>query len=504
MAQNVISERPSLQENRRCDTVIMGSGISGLSIAYELAALGQKVVVLDRGHLAGGMTSRTTAHLAPICDDGLSALIKMRGQDEARLFQESQSAAVDRIEAIIHQDNISCNFRRLDAYLFPARDLDMDAGRDQVNKEYEAARTLGVDVEKAKGLPFEHLQKCDVLRYPNQATFHPLKYIRALNERVEAANGEIYANSPVIEIAEAADGVTVKTDRAQVSAEHAVFATNSPINDRVALHSKMAPYRTYAMAFTVPKGTVADALYWDTADPYHYVRLQPGPGTIDYLIVGGADHKSGEADDGAARFEAIKAWMRSLLPQLGKEVHRWSGQVMDTIDYCGFIGLNPGSKRSFVATGDSGQGMTHGALAGILIKNLIVSEKSVWQELYDPARKPASAIGNYISENTTAIQNFARYLMPGEVDAPQQLAPGQGGIIRSGLEKLAVCRDLDGTLHSRSATCTHLGCIVHWNSTEQCWDCPCHGSQFAPNGDVMNGPALTPLAPVHVRQKETT
>jgi Rieske Fe-S protein len=177
---------------------------------------------------------------------------------------------------------------------------------------------------------------------------------------------------------------------------------------------------------------------------------------------------------------------------------------MDTIDYCGFIGLNPGSKRSYVATGDSGQGMTHGALAGLLIRDLIGSGKSAWQELYDPARKPASAVGNYISENTTAIQNFAEYLLPGELDDAHQLAPGEGGIIRSGLEKLAVCRDLDGTLHSRSASCTHLGCIVHWNSTEQCWDCPCHGSQFAPNGDVMNGPAVTPLAPVDVKQKETT
>ena len=149
-----------------------------------------------------------------------------------------------------------------------------------------------------------------------------------------------------MEIEESDDGVTVVTDGGSITAARAVFATNSPINDRVALHSKMAPYRTYAMAFTLPQGTLPDAFYWDMGDPYHYVRLNPGPGTVDYLIAGGGDHKSGEADDGDVRFEAIEAWIRQLVPQLGKEVTRWSGQVLDTIDYCGFIGLNPGSATS--------------------------------------------------------------------------------------------------------------------------------------------------------------
>jgi Rieske Fe-S protein len=252
------------------------------------------------------------------------------------------------------------------------------------------------------------------------------------------------------------------------------------------------------MAFTVPHGTLPDALYWDMADPYHYVRLNPGPGTTDYLIVGGADHKSGEADDGDVRFEAIEAWIRSLVPQLGKEVQRWSGQVLDTIDYCGFIGRNPGSENVYVVTGDSGQGMTHGALAGILLKDLMLTGQSPWEAVYDPARKTPSGIVNYVKENVTAINNFAEHLMPGELDSAGKLKAGEGGIVRNGMSRVAVCRDRDGKLHARSAVCTHLGCHVHWNSTEQCWDCPCHGSQFAPDGEVLNGPAIASLEPAQL------
>jgi Rieske Fe-S protein len=254
------------------------------------------------------------------------------------------------------------------------------------------------------------------------------------------------------------------------------------------------------MAFTIPRGTLPDALYWDMADPYHYIRLQPGPGATDYLIVGGKDHKSGEANDGDVRFEALAAWMGERVPRIGRESARWSGQVMDTIDYCGFIGRNPGDKRVFVATGDSGQGMTHGALAGTLIRDLIVDGASEWEDVYDPSRKPVSTAMNYIRENVTAITNFAEYLMPSEIDSAESLNPGQGGIMRDGASKVAVCRDLDGKLHARSAVCTHLGCHVHWNSTEQCWDCPCHGSQFSPEGEVLGGPAIAPLERVAVPQ----
>jgi glycine/D-amino acid oxidase-like deaminating enzyme/nitrite reductase/ring-hydroxylating ferredoxin subunit len=494
MSVDVDPSSSALNANAHCDVVVVGAGIAGLSVAYELVTEGLTVIVLDRGSIAGGMTSRTTAHLAPICDDAISELIKMRGEETARLFQSSQEAAVTRIEEIVSALNIQCNFRRLDGYLFPSIDMESKEARQQCDQEYKAGRKIGVTVEHVRGVPLKGREDAPALRYPNQATFHPLRYLSRLVVEIRNRGGQIFANSPVLKITEGSSGVMLATENGStVNAGKAVIATNGPINNTFKLHSKMAPYRTYAMAFTVPKDTLPDALYWDMADPYHYVRLNPGPGTSDYLIVGGADHKTAEVNDGKVRFEAIEAWIRALVPSLGKEVNRWSGQVLDTIDYCGFIGKNPGSKNIFVATGDSGQGITHGVVAGLLVRDLITGVSSPWEAVYRPSRKTPKGVLNYLRENATVVKSFSQFVTPGELSSSAELKPGEGGILRKGFRKVAVCRDRDGKLHFNSALCTHLACHIGWNSTEQCWDCPCHGSQFAPDGAVINGPAVYPL-----------
>jgi glycine/D-amino acid oxidase-like deaminating enzyme/nitrite reductase/ring-hydroxylating ferredoxin subunit len=499
MLETEFPTSPTLDEDQQCDVVVVGAGIAGVSIAYELVLTGRDVVLIDRGRLLGGMTSRTTAHLAPICDDGLSALVDMRGEDLARGFQESQQAAVDCIEKHVNDLQIDCDFRRLDAFLFPAAWMDEEEAAKQCDEEYAAACKVGAAAEHGKGVPLKGHESAPVLRYPDQATFHPIKYLRALLADFDKRGGRVFADSAVVEIEEEGEQVRLKCENGSViTASDAVFATNSPINTVVAIHSKMAPYRTYAMAFEIAKGMLPDALYWDMDDPYYYVRLNPGAGDTNHLIVGGRDHKSGEVNDGAARFDALEAWIRALVPELGKETTRWSGQVLDTVDYCGFIGRSPGSSNLFIATGDSGQGMTHGALAGLLIRDLIVSGSSAWEAVYAPDRTPPAALANYINENLTSVKNFAEYVLPGDIKSSDELKAGEGGILRQGLSTLAVCHDPDGTIHMHSAACTHLGCIVHWNATEQCWDCPCHGSQFAADGTVLNGPALRPLSAKNV------
>ena len=349
MHQDVAPDAPRLQGRLRCDTVIVGSGIAGLSVAYELASGGQEG---HRGRPRQHRRRNDLAHHRRISRRSATTASARSPACAARKPPGFSSRARRRrsigSKQIVKEHDIACNFRRLDAFLFPALGMEPGEARKQQDEEYKALRKAGADVERVKGVPLKGFEDAPAIRYARQATFHPLKYLRGVVAAIEEKGGLLFANSAVTEIEELEDGVRVTTDGGSITAAHAVFATNSPINDRVALHSKMAPYRTYAMAFTVPRGTLPDALYWDMADPYHYVRLNPGPGTTDYLIVGGADHKSGEADDGDVRFEAIEAWIRSLVPQLGKEVHRWSGQVLDTIDYCGFIGRNPGSENVYV------------------------------------------------------------------------------------------------------------------------------------------------------------
>lgn len=490
-AIKVAPDAAPLRQDDHVDVVVVGSGIAGLSVAYELALAGLKVAVIDRGRIGGGMTARTTAHLTSICDDYFSKLIDLRGREMARLFHESQSAAIGRIEAIQETEAVACDFRRVDGFLFPSTG-DQEATLD---RELDAARQIGVDAERITGVPFAGFSATPALRYSRQATFHPLKYLRGLAAGIRARGGMLYSETVVEEVEETKDGVRVATDAGfEVAAKWAVVATNSPINDRVALHTKQAPYRTYAMSFEIGRGLIPDGLYWDTEDPYHYVRLQRGDNETDFLVVGGEDHKTGAADDGEERFAALADWTKRLVPNLGVVTHRWSGQVMETIDYAGFIGRNPGNERVFVVTGDSGEGMTHGVAASLLIRALVLDGDSGWRGLYEPSRKTLRAIGDYLSENSTAIKNFSEYVAPGEIESIDALRPGEGAIVREGLTKVAAFRDEDGTLYRRSASCTHVGCHVHWNSLERCWDCPCHGSHFAVDGTVLNGPAVSPLA----------
>jgi glycine/D-amino acid oxidase-like deaminating enzyme/nitrite reductase/ring-hydroxylating ferredoxin subunit len=489
----VVADAPALGENRRADTVVVGSGIAGLSTAYELACRGQKVIVLDRGRIAGGMTSRTSAHLTSQSDDGFKTVIQVRGLEGAKAYYQSHAAAIDRIEAIAQEERIDCHFRRVNGYLFPAIGKDP---AEELTPEFEATKKVGMPIERHTGVPFKGLEQVRSLRYPNLATFHPLRYLRGVADALVHRGGELFANTTVTAVEEKDNAVTVRTSsNLRVEAANAIIATNSPINDRVTLHTQLAPYRTYAMAITIERDSIEDALYWDTLDSYHYVRLENGRGATQYLIVGGADHKTGEADDAWARFEGIESWIRALLPKLGNVTHRWSGQILDPVDYSAFIGRNPGNKHVFVHTGDSGQGLTHGVVGSLLLSRLISGEDCSWTSFYDPSRVKLAAAKNFIAENVTAVKNFAEYLAPGELNSIDELKPGKGAIIRDGLSKIAAYRDENGVLYQRSAKCTHVGCHVHWNSLERCWDCPCHGSHFAIDGTALNAPAIAPLEP---------
>ena len=489
-----IANDGQLGADTSCDIVIVGAGIAGLSAAYELARAGRSVMLIDRGVIGGGMTSRTTAHLATALDDYYSELVRIHSEDDARLYHESQVTAVDRIEAIAAAEGIEADFARVDGYLVAAQPDDIP----DLKAEFETCRRLGIAVEWAERPPADAFPDLPAIRFAGQGRVHPMRYLAGLAAAVRAAGGRIHTHSAYESHEEHDAGVTLRTiDGFAIDAGAAIFATNSPVNDRVVVHTKQLPMRTYAIAGTVPRGSVPDILLWDSLEAYHYVRLQPLDEGTDLLIVGGEDHRSGEADDMEARFDALAEWTRSHFPVFAEPAWRWSGQVLEPIDFMPFSGRNPGDRNVYVHSGDSGQGITNGVVGAMTIAALITGAPARFAGLFDPARKPLAArpsLANFIEGQLGAAKNFAEYLSPGEIASEDELAPGHGAILRDGLRKLAVYRRADGTLVRRSASCTHAGCIVHWNSFEACWDCPCHGSQFAPDGNVLNGPAVKPLA----------
>jgi glycine/D-amino acid oxidase-like deaminating enzyme/nitrite reductase/ring-hydroxylating ferredoxin subunit len=494
-----------LMEDLSADVVVVGAGIAGITTAYLLAREGKRVVVLDDGPIGGSMTGRTTAHLVNALDDRYYELERLHGEDGARLAAASHSAAIDRIEAIIKEEGIDCEFERLDGYLFAPP----DESKEQLEDELKATHRAGLtEIEMVDRAPIKDFDTGKALRFPNQAQFHPLQYLTGLARAIRRDGGRIYTKTHAEKIEGGKASARVETtDGRIITAFSIVVATNTPVNDRFAIHTKQAPYITYVIGARVPRGSVTKALYWDTPDPYHYVRIESinaknkDTGEVeeyDVLIVGGQDHKTGQADDANKRFGWLERWARTRFPMIEGIEFQWSGQVMEPVDGLAFIGRNPmDDDNVFIATGDSGNGMTHGTIAGILLTDLIMGRTNEWEKLYDPTRKTLKALPEFASENLNVAAQYADLVTPGDVDSADEIKPGEGAIVRHGLKKVATYRDDSGTIHERSAVCVHLGCIVDWNSKEKTWDCPCHGSRYDAYGKVFQGPANSDLSYVN-------
>ena len=490
-----------------CDVCVVGGGIAGLTTAYLLAGEGKKVAVLDsKGAVAGGETEYTTAHLAWVLDDRFARLASIRGDDVAKAAADSHRRAIDLIGEVVAREKIECGFKRVDGFLFPGTD-----GPAVIEEEEKALKRLGIPYELAV-LPFASPHAGPVLRFAGNAQFHPLKYLGELAGLIRKRGGTIHTGTHVVKVESGSPCRVHTKDGRTVTAGAVVVATNSPFDAGVTLHVKMAAYTTYAFAAPVPAGTVPAALYWDTEDPYHYVRTQPpaqgvprqagatGRGrTTDagaLLIVGGEDHKTGQADDQADRWARLIGWARDRFPGLGEVQHRWSGQVFETPDGLGLIGRAPGGRdNEYVITGDSGMGLTHGTLGARLVADLVMGRANDLAGVYNPSRWMPGAAKTFLKENLNLAAQYADWLTGGDVKSAEHIPPGHGAIVRSGLTKLAVYRDDKGKVHSMSATCPHMGGVVRWNPGEQTWDCPCHGSRFGCEGNVLHGPAVEGLAP---------
>jgi glycine/D-amino acid oxidase-like deaminating enzyme/nitrite reductase/ring-hydroxylating ferredoxin subunit len=485
-----------LAGNVRYDVAVVGGGIAGLTTAYLLAREGKKVVVLEwKPAVAAGETEYTTAHLAWYIDDEFTHLASVRGDEAAKLAAASHRAAVDLIGEIARQEGIDCDYRPVDAYLFAGT----QDGPETIRREEDTLRRLGLPFERADAVPFPAKGDVPTLKFPAHARVHPLKYLAEVAGAIRKYGGVIHTGTPVAKV-RGGSPCEVETKAGNVvTAGAVVIATNNPFEAGTVLHNKVGAYTTYAFAAEIPKGTVPDALYWDTDEPYHYVRLQPGDAgdRFDYLIVGGDDHKTGQADDQDERWGRLERWAKERFPQLGAVRRRWSGQVFETPDGLGFIGLAPwNGDHVYLITGDSGMGMTHGTIGARLVADLIQQKpQSDLAGLFSPSRWVPAAARTLFEENLNIVAQYTDWLTGGEVKGADEIPPGHGAVVRSGLTKLALYKDDRGQVTRLSAVCPHMGCIVRWNPGEKTWDCPCHGSRYTATGEVLHGPTTTALPP---------
>lgn len=502
------------------DVAIIGGGIAGMTTAYLLSKSGKKVVVIEDGYISSGETGRTTAHITHALDDRYYDLEQTHGIQGAHIAAESHTAAINLIESIVNEEKIDCDFEKLDGFLF----LDPSDKKESLDRELQATHRAGIkETEILERVPLTLFNTGPCIRFPNQAQFQPLKYLRGLCEAIIEYDGKIFTQTHAQEI----NSHSIKTsDGYFVEARNIVIATNAPIIDKTSkIYEKQNAYRTYVIGARINKNAIPRALYWDTGNhnsessvaPYHYIRIQRRDDDNDYdlLIVGGEDHQAGTAlsdKDVEQRYSKLEFWTKERFPieEDGIE-YRWSGQVMEPQDSIAFIGHNPGDENNnvYIATGDSGNGMTHGTIAGIILTDLILGKNNPWTSLYDPSREPRTKLNatdeeggekgtdNGEGENSTSKEDDKM----SRTSSYEELLPKQGTVIED--KKIALYKDEEGKLHTYSAVCTHLGCTVSWNNLEKSFDCPCHGSRFsASSGNVVNGPANRELEPNEIPESE--
>jgi glycine/D-amino acid oxidase-like deaminating enzyme/nitrite reductase/ring-hydroxylating ferredoxin subunit len=484
-----------LDDDDDVDVVVVGGGITGLTTAYLLARAGRRVVLVERDRCANTDTGSTSAHLTMVTDTRLNELAGALGRPHAQAVWDAGLAAIAQIDETVREHAIDARFEWIDGYLHAPLDGDVNASLEGLKGDAAIASELGFDAEYVTSAPWVDRP---AVRFANQARIHPRKYLAALARAVVASGGRIHEHSEAAEFLDQPRGV--KVNGYTLRCKDVVIATHNPLvgfggmAGATLFQTKLALYTSYVVAGRVPPGTVPDALWWDTADPYQFVRIEPHL-DHDLIIFGGEDHKTGQQQDTTACFRRLEERLRAMQPD-AEPTHRWSGQVIETPDGLPYIGQS--AEHQYSATGYAGNGLTFGTLAAMMMSDAILQRPNPWTDLFDPGRKAlAHGLWDYLKENVDYPYYMIRDRFAGpDARSLRAVKRGQGKIIERNGARVAAYRDAAGSVSLRSAICTHMGCVVGWNTAEQTWDCPCHGSRFTPTGEVISGPAETPLSEV--------
>jgi glycine/D-amino acid oxidase-like deaminating enzyme/nitrite reductase/ring-hydroxylating ferredoxin subunit len=477
-------EYPTLAETVAVDVAVVGAGIVGIVAAALLAESGRSVALVEAGRVAAGTSGHTTAKLTSQHGVRYVGLVDRFGEEKARSYALAQEAAM----AWVAERGIDCDLTEAAAYVWGATASE----RKELREEAEVARRLGLPASFVDDVPLP-VPSLGALRYERQLQFHPRKLLLALVETVAAAGGHVFERSRASGVREG-DPCKVRTAEGEIRAQAVIVATQMPFTDRGLIFTKAFPYRGYVVAFPIQAEQAPAGMFINAGSPTRSVRTAPVADGGRLLIVSGEGHEVGGERDTERRYATLERWAQAVFG-VGSAEYRWSAQDYYSVDGMPFVGrLHPFTGRIYIAAGFGGWGMTNGIVAGMLLAALARGEEHEWSSVFEPHRLQTVLSTRYATANA---KSGARLLLDrarvSSKDAVKSLSPGGGVVVRSGLGAVAVHRRDDGSLVAVSARCTHLGCLVRWNQGERSWDCPCHGSRFTAEGEVLNGPAVTAL-----------
>jgi glycine/D-amino acid oxidase-like deaminating enzyme/nitrite reductase/ring-hydroxylating ferredoxin subunit len=478
---------PRLDRPLSVDVAVLGGGIAGVSTALLLKRAGMTVAVIEASRVGTGVTGHTTAKLSSLHGLSYTRIESNFGEDGARAYGEANQAGIEQVAQWVEEERIDCDFRRKPNYTYAgSRESLVD-----VEREVEAAQRAG--------LPASYTEETDLpypvegaIRFESQAEFHPHRFVLALAGLIAGDGSHVFEGTRATGVSEGRP-CRVATTGPALTAGYVVVATHFPFLDRGLYFARMHPERSYALGVRV-RGPAPQGMYISAEQPTRSIRSHPAPDG-EILIVGGEGHKTGQGGDTLERYRTLERFAREHWDVESVE-YQWASQDNDPVDHMPYIGrLLPHSRRLYTATGFKKWGLAQGVAAGMILEDLILSRQNAWASIYDPGRmKPLASAHDLVKENANVAFRFVgdRLTKRGGRDATE-FAPGEADIARLDGEKVAAFRDEEGTLHAVSPTCTHLGCQVNWNSGDRSWDCPCHGSRFSPDGEILHGPAVRPL-----------
>lgn len=484
-------QEPPLTRDTVADVVIVGGGLTGLTLANLLAEAGLEVVLLERHRLGSGTTGSTTAHVTALPDISLDTLVRRVGMDGAEAVIDSLKRAMTWIEHRARRASDRCGFVRVPAHRF----AETDGSRARaLRREAELGVRLGLRAELAKESPLPFATAA-ALTVPDQALFDADAYLSLLADDASDSGVRIHEETPVVE----ARAAEVRTAAGHVvTAGVVVEATHVPLGTMPSLQMRLSPRTSYVLSVRL-REALAPGLYWDVEEPYHYLRPRShSDGRTAWI--GGEDHGTGRDAHPERRYAALERWIRERFYVEAVEA-RWCHELFESADGLPYIGLVPGSHRHFVATGYAGVGITFGTVAAITIRDEICGGGSTWASLYRPSRLAlVASMPQMVAEGSRVAGRFVvdRLRLPAGAGAAAALGREEGVIARVGGRRAALYRDGEGALHAFSPRCTHMGCLVGWNASEKTWDCPCHGGRFRATGEVAYGPPVEPLRPLTV------